>query len=192
MFAEPQDLFGNLDELCYVRLFSCSVALEIGPCANALHSAVLWRLLVGQQEGHPACKKLSGEVLAWLSVWSEVQTCIRPSWCEIRIGFTFLVPTQLRSPGKWAVIRVCVCVCVCVCLALCSADNTFCHWRGLHRRRHLRLSHTSVCRGRKKSWRIPLDKKILLFFSYRKVGRLYPWGTKSYPTAFWCGMKSYF
>jgi len=36
-------------------------------------------LLVGRQEGHPACKKLSGEVLAWLSVWSEVQTCIRPS-----------------------------------------------------------------------------------------------------------------
>jgi len=31
-------------------------------------------LLVGRQEGHPACKKLSGEVLAWLSVWSEVQT----------------------------------------------------------------------------------------------------------------------
>jgi len=31
-------------------------------------------LLVGQQEGQPACKKL-GEVLVWLSVWSEVQTC---------------------------------------------------------------------------------------------------------------------
>jgi len=27
-------------------------------------------LLVGRQEGHPACKKLSGRVLAWLSVWS--------------------------------------------------------------------------------------------------------------------------
>jgi len=26
-------------------------------------------LLVGRQEGHPACKKLSGEVLVWLSVW---------------------------------------------------------------------------------------------------------------------------
>ena len=25
------------------------------------------------------CKKLSSEVLAWLSVWSEVQTCIWPS-----------------------------------------------------------------------------------------------------------------
>ena len=36
-------------------------------------------LLVGWQEGHPACKKLSGEVLAWLSVWSKVQTCIWPS-----------------------------------------------------------------------------------------------------------------
>jgi len=33
-------------------------------------------LLVGRQEGHPACKKLSGGLLAWLSVWSEVQTCI--------------------------------------------------------------------------------------------------------------------
>ena len=36
-------------------------------------------LLVGRQEGHPACKKQSGGVLVWLSVWSEVQTCIRPS-----------------------------------------------------------------------------------------------------------------
>jgi len=29
-------------------------------------------LSVGRQEVHPACKKLSGGVLAWLSVWSEV------------------------------------------------------------------------------------------------------------------------
>jgi len=36
-------------------------------------------LLVGRQEGHPACKKLSGGALAWLSVCSEVQTCIQPS-----------------------------------------------------------------------------------------------------------------
>ena len=36
-------------------------------------------LLVGQQEGHPACKKLSGGVMALLSVWSEVQTCICPA-----------------------------------------------------------------------------------------------------------------
>jgi len=32
-------------------------------------------LLVGWQEGHVACNKLSGGMLAWLSVWSKVQTC---------------------------------------------------------------------------------------------------------------------
>jgi len=36
-------------------------------------------LLVGQQEGHPACKKLSSGVLAWLPVWSKVQICIGPA-----------------------------------------------------------------------------------------------------------------
>ena len=36
-------------------------------------------LLVGRQEWHPACKKLSGGVLALLSVRSEMQTCIWPS-----------------------------------------------------------------------------------------------------------------
>ena len=36
-------------------------------------------LLVGRQEGHPACKKLSGGVLVWLSLRSMVQTCIWPS-----------------------------------------------------------------------------------------------------------------
>ena len=39
-------------------------------------------LLVGRQEGHPAFKKLSGWVLAWLSIWSDVQTWIWPSWCH--------------------------------------------------------------------------------------------------------------
>jgi len=36
-------------------------------------------LLVGRQEGHPAYKKQSGGVLAWLFGWSKVQTCIWPS-----------------------------------------------------------------------------------------------------------------
>ena len=41
--------------------------VQVKPCALSALT-----LLVGRQEGHPACKKLSGEVLAWLSVWSEV------------------------------------------------------------------------------------------------------------------------
>jgi len=41
---------------------------------DAAFSALM--LLVGRQEGHLTCKKLSGGLLAWLlSVWSEVQTC---------------------------------------------------------------------------------------------------------------------
>ena len=47
-----------------------------------LSSLQCFTLLVGRQEGHPACKKLSGGVLAWLSVWSKVQTCIWPNWCH--------------------------------------------------------------------------------------------------------------
>ena len=83
---------------------------------NYAFSALM--LLVGRQEGHPACKKLSGDVLVWLSVWSEVQTCTLPltvcCFSEIQIGFTFLVPAHLGSPRQRAVKRVCVCVCVCV------------------------------------------------------------------------------
>jgi len=75
-------------------------------------------LLVGQQEGHPACKKLSGGLLMWLSVWSEgadlhmAQLMPLPltvsCYSKIQIGFTFLVPAHPGSPGKRAVKRVCV------------------------------------------------------------------------------------
>jgi len=46
-------------------------------------------LLVGRQEGHPACKKLSGEMLAQLSVWSEVQTCIMPQLMPLPLTISF-------------------------------------------------------------------------------------------------------
>jgi len=46
-------------------------------CYEVAFSALT--LLVWRQEGHPACKKLSGGLLTWLSVWSEIQSCIWPS-----------------------------------------------------------------------------------------------------------------
>jgi len=60
-------------------------------------------LLVGSQEEHPACTRLSDEVMAWLSVWSKVQMIrIWSSWChrrpiisffiKIQTGLAFLVP----------------------------------------------------------------------------------------------------
>jgi len=55
-------------------------------------------LLVGQQEGHPSCKKLSGGVLAWLSVWSEVQTCMWPSRCHCHSLSLASVKSRLVLP----------------------------------------------------------------------------------------------
>jgi len=60
-----------------IKALKCSVYVC---CKLLLHHAFsALTLLVGWQEGHPACKKLSGEVLEWLSAWSEVQTCICPA-----------------------------------------------------------------------------------------------------------------
>ena len=76
-------------------------------------------LLVGRQEGHPACKKLSGGLLAWLSVWSKVQTCIWPSWCHCHSLSLASVKSRMVLPIWYRLTRVvpekgplngCVCV----------------------------------------------------------------------------------
>ena len=73
-------------------------------------------MLLDVWEEGQACKKLTGGLLAWLSVRSKLQTCIWPSWChchscfsKTQISFTFLVPALLGSPGQTAIKRVCVC-----------------------------------------------------------------------------------
>jgi len=76
-------------------------------------------LLVGRQEGHPACKKQSGGAgmvvcleqgadlhMAQLTPLPLTISC----FSKIQIGFIFLVPAHPGSPGKKAVKRVCVCV----------------------------------------------------------------------------------
>ena len=69
------------------------------------------RLLFGWQEGHQACKKLIGGVLAWLSVWIEVQTCIRPSWCHCHspslTPFWYRLTRVVSDKGP---LNGCVCV----------------------------------------------------------------------------------
>ena len=81
-------------------------------------------LLVGRQEGHPAFKKLSGGVLAWLSVWSEVQTCIRPGWCHCHSLSLAAIKSRLVLPFwyrlTWVVpdkgpLNGCMCVCMFKC-----------------------------------------------------------------------------
>ena len=75
-------------------------------------------LLVGRQEGHPACKKAewwgAGMVnclergadlhMAQLMPLSLTVSC----FSKVQIGFTFLLLTHLGSPGKRAVKRVCI------------------------------------------------------------------------------------
>jgi len=73
---------------------------------------------LGGRKGIQPVKNLSGGVLAWLSVWSEMQTCILADlhmaqlmplpltvscFNKIQIGFTFLVLAHPGSPGKRAV-----------------------------------------------------------------------------------------
>jgi len=79
-------------------------------------------LLVGRQEGHPACKKLEwwgAGVVICLEQGADMHTAqlMPPSlivscFSKIQIGFTFLAPAYLGSPGKRAVKRVCVYVCM--------------------------------------------------------------------------------
>ena len=53
----------------------CTPNSKYPPTHTRTHLMALLR------EGHPACKKMNGGVLAWLSIWSKLQTCLRPSWC---------------------------------------------------------------------------------------------------------------
>ena len=60
--------------------------------------SVLWRCWLGGRKGIRPVKKLSGGVLAWLSVWSEVQTCIWPSWCHCHSLSLASVKSKLVLP----------------------------------------------------------------------------------------------
>ena len=77
-------------------------------------------LLVGRQEGHPACKKTewwgAGGVIclergadlhmAQLMPLTLTVSC----FSQIQIGFTFLVPAHPGSPRQRAVKWLCVCM----------------------------------------------------------------------------------
>jgi len=78
-------------------------------------------LLVGRQEGHPACKKTewwrAGVVIcleqgADLHMAQQMPLPLTVScFTKIQIGFTFLVPAHLGSFDKGP-LNGCVCVCV--------------------------------------------------------------------------------
>ena len=96
---------GNVDQLIFHAYLRC----------------LQWRCWLGSRKAIRPVKKLSSEVLAWLSVWSEVQACIWPSWCHCHS--LSLAPVKYRLvlflwyrlawvvPDK-GTLNGCVCVCI--------------------------------------------------------------------------------
>ena len=68
--------------------------------------SVLWRCWLGGRKGIRPVKKLSGGVLAWLSVWSKVQTCMWPSWCHCHSLSLAPVKSRLVLPFWYRLTQV--------------------------------------------------------------------------------------
>ena len=116
----------SIIHVCYFAIgFCCFLAWNwtVGILAQLLYLESAFSaltLLVGWQEGHPACKKLewwgTGMVIclerdADLHVAQLMPLPLTGCCCsKIQIGFTFLVLAHPGSPGKRAVKRVPACV----------------------------------------------------------------------------------
>ena len=92
----------------------------------------LWCCWLGSRKGIWPVKKLSGWVLEWLSVWSEVQTCIWPSWCHCHSLSLASVKSRFILPFWYGLSRVvpdkgplnrCVCVITVTACSLCASES---------------------------------------------------------------------
>ena len=102
-----------------VNIFMChNVVIMNFSCIVQNFSALM--LLVGRQEGHPACKKTEwwrvGMVICLERCADLHMAQLMPlpltvsCFSKIHIGFPFLVPAHPGSPGQGAVNQVRVCV----------------------------------------------------------------------------------
>ena len=96
--------------------------------------SVLWCCWLGGRKGIRPVKNLSGGVLEWLFVWSEMQTCIWPSWCHCHSLSLASVKSRLVLPFWYRLTRVVPekrllngCVCVCVMMCQYAAKKLFSH-----------------------------------------------------------------
>ena len=100
----------------YCTATPCLIA-KIVVCLLSHYYCYALTLLVGRQEGHPACKKTewwgAGVVVclergADLHMFQLMPLPLTVScFSKTQIGFAFLVPAHLGSPGKRAVKWVC-------------------------------------------------------------------------------------
>jgi len=101
--------------LRYLYSFSISILFRIHCAFSALNTFSASTLLVGRQEGRPACKKTEWWGAGSLDRGADLHIAqVMPlpltvsCFSKIQIGFTFLVPAHLGSPGQRVVKRVCV------------------------------------------------------------------------------------
>ena len=92
--------------------------------------SVLWCCWLGGKKGIRPVIKLTGGMLAWLSDWSEVQTCIWPSWCHCHSLPLASVKSRLVFPFWYRLTLVVLdrgplngCVCVHVCVLYCILSH---------------------------------------------------------------------
>jgi len=134
---------------------------------SCLKTLVLWHCWLGGRKGIRPVKKLSSGVLAWLYVWSDVQTCICPSWCYCHSLFldpvksrlvlpfwyrpTWVVPDKGPLNARAACVRACV-----VSKTKKLAEKTT---KGHH-------SESSVC-----DWQIlKIIFGVIAFFLFTRIG----------------------
>ena len=116
---EECDVGGRTDDPCCMsdcRLKTgagavCRFVLVILPSSIFVYfktplPSVLWRCWLGGRKGIRPVKKQSGGVLAWLSVWSGVQTCIWPSWCHCRSLSLAPVKSRLVLPFWYRLTQI--------------------------------------------------------------------------------------
>jgi len=98
------------------RFFSAAYSPNVNVLLSNIMLLSAMTLLVGWQEGHPACKKIewlgadAGICLGWGADLHMAKLMPLPPtvscFSKIQIGFTFLVLAHLGSPGQRAVKRV--------------------------------------------------------------------------------------
>lgn len=104
---------------CVSEQCSCCWSLHLVILNVRIHYPVAFnglKLLFGRHKMHRACKKLSDEILAWLSGWSEfLMLCVWSTWChclsfysslELRL-FHLSVPTYPGSLRKRELLNKC-------------------------------------------------------------------------------------
>jgi len=127
-------------------------------------------------------KNLSGGVLAWSSVWSEMQTCIWPSWCHCHSLSLVSAKSRLVLPFWYRLTRVVLekgPLNGCVCGAIYHASRTQSLQDPVHRVDWIQ-SHLPTPVARLTDWTV--DPPVYPTLSFARGSTEYSRSIPSWPT----------